>query len=117
MARASGTPSRWGSGCATTPRRATRSPSRRAFDPEIYITARRRYGCRFFWTLFLTWPTRAYRRQDFLAEDRACFEAHRPKYVVAVTGEREGPDSPAWFEALGYVRLRSQAEFTVMERR
>ena len=89
----------------------------RAFDPEIYFTAHRRYGCRFFWTLFLTWPSRAYRRQDFLAEERSCFQAHPPRYVVAVTAEKDGPDSAAWFEAMGYVRLWSRAEFTMMEPR
>jgi 4-amino-4-deoxy-L-arabinose transferase-like glycosyltransferase len=89
----------------------------RAFDPEVYFTAHRRYGCRFFWTLFLTWPSRAYRREDYLAEDRTCFRESRPKYVVAVTGEAEGPDSVAWFEAMGYSPLWSRAEFTVLETR
>jgi 4-amino-4-deoxy-L-arabinose transferase-like glycosyltransferase len=88
----------------------------RGFDPEMYITAHRRYGCRFFWTLFLTMPSRAYRRPEFLAEDRACVETTLPAYVVATTSAHDGPDSPEWFAAWGYHAVFARADFTVMAR-
>ena len=46
---------------------------------------------RFFWTAWLTDPTRAYRREEFAAQDRSTFERTPPRFVVvrgdAITAE------------------------------
>lgn len=88
----------------------------RGFQPEIYAVAQRRHSGRFFWTTFLVNPARAYRRSEWLAEDLADLKANPPKYVVALTHIPEGPDSVAYFRALGYRPVEVMWEFTIMER-
>ena len=88
----------------------------RGFEPEIYAVAGRRYGGRFFWTSFLTDPRRAYRRDEFLAQDRAQLVERAPRWVVALTWVREGPDAPSYLASLGYVTRQEMYGFTVMER-
>jgi hypothetical protein len=88
----------------------------RGFEPEIYAVAGRRYGGRFFWTSFLTDPRRAYRREEWLAQDRADLVARRPRWIVALTWVREGPDAPALAESLGYLRRHELYGFTILER-
>lgn len=88
----------------------------RGFQPEIYAVAQRRHGGRFFWTTFLVNPARAYKRAEWLKEDLDALKAHPPKYVVALTHIKEGPDSVGYFEPLGYRTVEVMWEFTIMER-
>jgi 4-amino-4-deoxy-L-arabinose transferase-like glycosyltransferase len=88
----------------------------RGFEPEVYAISGRHYTGRFFWTNFLTAPRRRYRREQWLAEDRAALEAHPPKFAVAINVVSEGVDSPQWFERLGYVRRVEFGAFTILER-
>jgi len=88
----------------------------RGFQPEIYAVARRRHGGRFFWTTFITNPARAYKREQWLKEDLDDIEKYKPKYVVALTQIPEGPDSIGYFEKLGYKKVETMWEFTIMER-
>ncbi len=88
----------------------------RGFQPEIYAVARRHHGGRFFWTTFLVNPARAYKRAEWLKEDLDALKAHPPKYIVALTHIKEGPDSVGYFEPLGYRTVEVMWEFTIMER-
>lgn len=90
----------------------------RGFEPEVYAVAARRHSGRFFWTTFLTQPARAYRRAEYLAEDRGAFEGEaRPLYFVA-RRERsvteEGADSVAYGEGLGYRIELEHGRFVIM---
>jgi hypothetical protein len=88
----------------------------RGFEPEIYTVSGLGYGGRFFWTSFLTDPRRAYRREEFLAQDRAQLLERSPRWVVALTGMHEGPDAPEYFTAMGYVPRHEMYGFTLMEK-
>lgn len=90
----------------------------RGFEPEIYAVAERRYPGRFFWTTFLVSPTRGTPEMSarWLAEDRATIERERPRYVVALTGIGNGPDSVSFFEPMGYRVLEVVRNLTLMER-
>ena len=88
----------------------------RSFEPEIYAIARRRYGGRFFWTSFLTDPRRAYKRAEWLAQDRTQLEERRPRWVVAVSSRHEGPDATEYFVPMGYVVRAEVTGFSIMER-
>lgn len=88
----------------------------RGFEPEIYAIAQRRHAGRFFWTTFLTNPARAYRREEWLAEDRDALIKNPPKYVVALSYVAQGPDSCGFFEALGYHKVEVMNEYTIMGR-
>lgn len=88
----------------------------RGFEPEIYAVADRRYDGRFFWTSQLTVSTRAYRREDYLAEDAAWLDAHPPRFVVAGKDD-EGPDAPAFFYARGYALRAKIGYFLVLEKK
>jgi hypothetical protein len=88
----------------------------RGYEPQIYAVARRRYTGRFFWSTFLTDPTRVYHRDAWLAEDRAELDAHPPSWVVAYSDVAAGVDSEGDFAARGYqVRMRA-GHFVVMRR-
>ena len=56
----------------------------RGLDAEIYAMAGRRFHGRFFCTNFLTDPYLAYRREEWLREDRAAFEHDAPRWVVTL---------------------------------
>lgn len=86
----------------------------RGFNPEIYAVAERRHAGRFFWTTFITQPARAYRRAEWLAEDRAALDQNRPRFAVVHGDVPEGPDSAAYFP--GYVRRYESGRFVVLER-
>lgn len=86
----------------------------RGFQPEIYAVANRRYPGRFFWTTFIVAPERAYKRDEWLAEDERALDAHPPKYVVTLTGVGGGPDSNAWFERRGYRVEVVMGELTIL---
>jgi hypothetical protein len=90
----------------------------RGFEPEIYAVAQRHYPGRFFWTTFLVSSTRgtAAMHARWLAEDRATIERKRPRYLVALTGIMDGPDSVSYLEPLGYKTLEVVHNLTIMER-
>lgn len=86
----------------------------RGFNPEIYAIANRRHQGRFFWTTFITQPSRAYRRAEWLAEDLRDLREHPPRYSVVLAGVNEGPDSATYFP--GYVERMRAGELIVLER-
>jgi hypothetical protein len=88
----------------------------RGMEPEIYAIAHRRYRGRFFWTPFLTEPSRAYRRDAFLAQDREQLDAFAPRWVVAMADETSGPDSPAYFAPMGYVERERLCGMVILEK-
>lgn len=89
----------------------------RGFQPEVYVSARRSAPGRFFWSLFLTNPSRAYRREEYLAEDREAFERKKPRYVVARRDKDEVDlDHPKYYEPLGYRIVTERGFFVIMER-
>jgi hypothetical protein len=88
----------------------------RGFQPEIYAVAERRYPGRFFWTTFLVNPARAYKREQWLDEDRRAFAAHPPRYVVTLSDIHEGIDSEEYYLPMGYVERERMREFTILEK-
>jgi hypothetical protein len=88
----------------------------RGFEPEIYAIAHRRHVGRFFWTTFLTNPARAYRREEWLAEELRDFTEHPPKYVVTIERLHEGLDSAEYHEARGYTRVAAFPGYVILER-
>jgi hypothetical protein len=89
----------------------------RGVAAEIYAVSRMHAPSdRFFWTPWLTLPSRAYRRDEWLREDREAIERDPPRFVVAVAAVASGPDSIAWFAPLGYVERTRIHGFVVLER-
>jgi hypothetical protein len=88
----------------------------RGFESEVYAISGRHYTGRFFWTTFLTAPRRKYRREEWLAEDRAALEAHPPRFAVTLNIVSDGIDSPQWFERLGYTKRVDFGAFTILEK-
>jgi len=84
----------------------------RSYDPEIYYFAGRMYGGRFFWSTVLGSPALAYRRQEWLAQDRADVERLRPAWVVTRRTSESGAEleAPEWFERMGWTRQTLEAE-------
>lgn len=87
----------------------------RGFEPQIYAMSDRYYDGRWFWTSFLTLPSRAYRRTELLAEDESWFTQHPPTYVVALDFP-DGIDSAAYFTRRGYEPRHRVGHFVVMSR-
>ncbi len=88
----------------------------RGFEPQIYALTGMSYGGRFFWTTFLTMPTRAYRRDEWLARDREDLVRIRPRFVVSVKSAASGADSASYFSELGYAPRADIGAFEVLER-
>lgn len=89
----------------------------RGVAAEIYAISGLRASSRFFWTPFLTMPTRHYdERSEWLREDREEFERDPPRFAVAYKHWKAGPDSPSWFEPYGYVLRHKVDGFYIMER-
>jgi hypothetical protein len=88
----------------------------RGVAAEIYAISCRRAPGRFFWTPFLTMPTRTYHSEQWQREDREEFEREPPRYVVALKHWKHGPDSPSWFVPYGYVLRHKVDGFYIMER-
>ncbi len=88
----------------------------RGFESEIYALARRRAPGRFFWTLPFTDPMRAYRREEWTAEDRRLIERTLPRFVVALSALHEGPDSAEYFAQFGYSRRVEIGRLTILSR-
>jgi hypothetical protein len=88
----------------------------RGFNPGIYILADRHYAGRFFWSNFLVFPERAYRREAFLAEDANAFSTSKPRFVVTLTLMHDGLDSTEYTLGLGYHVVASFERYQVLER-
>lgn len=88
----------------------------RGFEPEIYAWSGLHYTGRFYWTPFLTLSTRAYRRTEYVAEDRAAIVAHPPRWAVSQNGRVATLDSTAWMQKFGYRRRRTVGGFAILER-
>ncbi len=87
----------------------------RGFEPQIYALARRRFVGRFFWTTFLLRPEWAYNMNAWREEDRQVFVRTPPRFVLALSFVREGPDAPPYFEALGYHPVHRTKTWVVLE--
>jgi hypothetical protein len=88
----------------------------RGYEPEIYAFAHRRCEDRFFWTAALTDPTRAYKRDEWLGQDRASITERPPAWVVAFSSDLPKIDSATWFERLAYERRASFGAFVILQR-
>lgn len=88
----------------------------RGFEQTIYAVANRRAATRFFWTRWLTEPRRAYRRDEWLAQDETALRQHPPRFVVVSERARGGPASEAYFEARGYRRCFRHGRLLVLSR-
>jgi hypothetical protein len=90
----------------------------RAFEPQVYAVAERRYPGRFFWTVYLTHESRAEpeRRAKFREEERLLFERSPPRFVVAIAWAGNSIDGPAWFESRGYQTREIFGHFAILER-
>jgi hypothetical protein len=90
----------------------------RGYDPQIYYFAGRRYGGRFFWSSVLVTPGLSYRRDEWLAADRADIERLRPAWVVTWFESSTGAEceAPGWFEAMGWERSAVFGPFVVLYR-
>lgn len=88
----------------------------RGFEPQIYARSGLHYTARFFWTAFLTMPTRRYRRDEWLAEDAEALRRNPPRWAVTLSHTPFGLDSAASFEHLGYSKRLVLENFTVLER-
>jgi hypothetical protein len=82
---------------------------------EIYAAAGRHASSRFFWTPWLTLPTREYRREEWLREDREAIERDPPRFVVALARPVAIIDSARWFAPLGYREREYVGGFVVLE--
>jgi 4-amino-4-deoxy-L-arabinose transferase-like glycosyltransferase len=87
----------------------------RGFQPQIYAIAQRRYSGRFFWTTFLVNPARAYKRAEWVAEDRAALRKNPPRYIVAVWPGLDN-DHPDWWLPFGYSERARFGDLVILER-
>jgi hypothetical protein len=88
----------------------------RGVAAEIYVVSGLHAPGRFFWTAFLTRPSRSFHREAWLAEDAAVIDGKRPRWVVTWTETREGPESASYFLPRGYVERTRIGAYTVLER-
>lgn len=87
----------------------------RRFEPEIYALSDRSCSSPFFWTYWLTEPSRAYRRGEYLEADREALERTRPKIMVSRREARVGEiDDASYAERLGYVRRKEIGPYILM---
>lgn len=86
----------------------------RGFQPGVYVFARRHAPGRFFWTTPLVDPKRQFHRTEWLAEDDRAL-ATRPRFIVT-RDDAQGPDSPARFLSMGYVRCRDFGKLVAFAR-
>jgi len=88
----------------------------RGVAAEVYVVSGLHAPGRFFWTAFLTRPSRTFHREAWLAEDAAVIDAKRPRWVVTWTETREGPESASYFFPRGYIERTHIGPYTVLER-
>jgi hypothetical protein len=100
----------------------------RGYEPEIYLLSSRRYGGRFFWSDWLTSPRRAYRREEWLAQDAGDFQRLAPTWVVALPPApepwtwdwfraRADLESAAFYEGRGFERRAAFGPYIILRRR
>jgi hypothetical protein len=89
----------------------------RGVAAEIYVVSGLHAPGRFFWTTFLTRPSRRYRREEWLAEDAAALDAKKPRWVVVTAGAADGPESEGFFLPRGYAERTRIGPYVVLERR
>jgi hypothetical protein len=89
----------------------------RGIAAEIYVVSGRRAPGRFFWTAFLTRPSRRFHREEMLAEDYDTIVKKRPRWVVTWAPSRDGLDSAEWFSSMGYEQRQQFGANIVMERK
>jgi hypothetical protein len=88
----------------------------RFFEPQIYAISGLHHTGRFFWTMFLTDPRRAYSRDVWRSEDESVFREKPPDYVVASRHSYDHIDNCRWFrEWLGYRQVHRAGRFCVLE--
>jgi 4-amino-4-deoxy-L-arabinose transferase-like glycosyltransferase len=88
----------------------------RGFNPGVYAVSKMRYGGRFFWSNFLVDPRRAYRRDDYMAEELDAFARIAPRYVVALTAARGSIDAADFYQARGYEVRKAIGGLEILER-
>ena len=88
----------------------------RGYEPQIYASAQRHYAGRFFWSPWLTMPSREYKRAEWLAADLDALGRSSPRFAVAYDAALPELDSAAWFEDHGYRRRATFGLFVVLER-
>ncbi len=88
----------------------------RGVATEVYVVSGMHAPGRFFWTSFLTRPTRRFHREAWLAEDLAVIETKRPRWVVTWTGIPDGPESASYFLPRGYVERTRVGSYSILER-
>lgn len=87
----------------------------RAFQPQVYAVARRRYPGRFFWTGFVYGFAGVRHRDRWLAEDRQALAAQPPKYVTTFAAVHDTSEGPTWWMARGYTKRTTIGDFTILE--
>ena len=88
----------------------------RGVAAEVYVVSGLRAPGRFFWTAFLTRPSRRFHRKAWLAEDAAVLDARKARWVVTWTATATGPESVSYFLPRGYVERTRIGPYTVLER-
>jgi len=88
----------------------------RGVAAEIYVVSGLYAPGRFFWTAFLTRPSRSFHREALVAEDAAVIDAKKPRWVVTWTETRDGLESASYFLPRGYVERTRIGPYTVLER-
>ncbi|MGH7298726.1 MAG: hypothetical protein ACRELB_27545, partial [Polyangiaceae bacterium] len=88
----------------------------RGIAAEIYVVSGMRAPGRYFWTAFLTRPSRRFHREEMLAEDRATIAGKRPRFVVTWAATHWGPESAEWFESMGWRERARFGDYLVLER-
>jgi hypothetical protein len=88
----------------------------RGFEPQVYAISGRRYAGRFFWTNFITDERRAFKRDEWLAEEREMLLERPPDVAVTITDRAEviGTD---WYQPLGYAEVARFGKYRVLTRR
>ncbi|MDB4998736.1 MAG: hypothetical protein JWM74_6168 [Myxococcaceae bacterium] len=87
----------------------------RAFEPQLYAVAHRRYHGRFFWTNFITDPRRSLLHEQWLAEETAQVDRDPPIYVVTLADDAEVYGT-SWYLPRGYREVERFGVFRVLAR-
>jgi Dolichyl-phosphate-mannose-protein mannosyltransferase len=88
----------------------------RGFLPEVYVIARRSAPGRFFWSTPLTDTRRAYRADEWRAEDRESVSRLPPVFVVVLAGVHAGPDSAEYYRDSGYLPETQIGRLMILKR-
>ncbi len=87
----------------------------RGFEPDIYLRAGVHFSGRFSTTPAIQWDSCAYRRAEWIREDREGL-LHPPRWVVALDA-LPGLDDPSSYLAAGYVERTRTEHFVVLEKK